>query len=151
VRLPAAALLQPASHKSAPQMLQDTAAGVVLIVLAPLGAVTGLAVLAFHRRTQCSDRQFACLLSRDLPVSADRHPFADTVTVSVIHEVRAAPLGCTKTPKPLNSLHHIVNCLSRGVAASTTDLVNFGIWEASQKLTKDSPREGKGAGGEIAQ
>jgi hypothetical protein len=61
------------------------------------------------------------------------------------------PLGFTKTPKPFKSLHQIVNCLSRGVAASTTDLVSFGISEASQKTHQRLTTMRKGAGGEIAQ
>jgi hypothetical protein len=48
-------------------------------------------------------------------------------------------------PKRFNSLHQMVNCLSRGVAAS--DLVNFGISRPPKTQQKLTMRR-KGAEGE---
>jgi len=46
-------------------------------------------IFTFHRLSQCSDRELTRLLGRDRPMSTDCHPFADTVTISVIDEVCA--------------------------------------------------------------
>jgi hypothetical protein len=46
-------------------------------------------IFTFHRLSQGSDRQLTRLLCRDRSMPTDGHPFADTVTIAVIDEVRA--------------------------------------------------------------
>src|ERR1700694_4948731 len=46
-------------------------------------------IFTFHRLSQGSDRQLTRLLGRDRPMPTDCHPFADTVTIAVVHEVGA--------------------------------------------------------------
>jgi len=75
---------------------------------------------------------------------ADLHPALHATAISIVHEVRAAPLGNTKMPKPFSSLHQMVNYFSRGTAASTTDFVSLGIRRAFRKLTTRSNAAGDG-------
>jgi hypothetical protein len=58
-------------------------------------------ISAFHRFAQCSDGQFARLVDRYLSAPTDRHPLPDSVTISVVDEVRATSAWLDEDAEPL--------------------------------------------------